>query len=324
MKNQKFLISTMIGLIVSFGCETEDEEALLPIVNTSEVIDISYTAAICGGNIVSDEGSPVTARGVCWDTIVNPTINLSTKTTDGSSDGTYISSMDGLIANTTYYVRAYATNGAGTAYGNEISFTTYNNNAISDIDNNYYNIVTIGTQIWMKENLKTTKYKDGSDISNINSNSEWIIQSTGAYCWYNNNIDNKSTYGALYNYYTVVDSRDICPTGWHIPSNEEWNILETYLGGGGFAGGKLKEAGTEYWLSPNIGADNGSGFTALPNGYRYSSDGSFDKIGKYGFWWSSTEAYGEGRGRGLGYTDTGVFKDTYDKHYGFSVRCIKD
>lgn len=187
---------------------------------------------------------------------------------------------------------AYAINSQGTAYGSQQTFTTTSgggSGTVTDSDGNVYNTVTIGTQVWMAENLRTTKYKDNTAIPLVTDNTAWTNLSTPGYCWYNNDAaTNKSTYGALYNWYTVNTGK-LCPTGWHVPTDAEWSTLTTCLGGVGVAGGKLKEAGTSHWMSPNVGATNETGFTALPSGYRYAG-GTFEYNGLGGWWWSSTES----------------------------------
>jgi uncharacterized protein (TIGR02145 family) len=192
---------------------------------------------------------------------------------------------------------------------------------ISDDDGNTYKTVAIGTQIWMAENLKTTKYNDGVTIPDGTNISVWS-KTAPAYCWYNNNTDTiKATYGALYNWY-AVNTGKLCPTDWHVPANAEWDTLIDYLGGLIVAGSKLKETGTAHWTSPNT-ADNSSGFTALGGGSRDPS-GGYLNILDYGYWWSSsgsdtTHAWD----CGLLNSNSIVFPYTYDKHIGFSVRCVK-
>lgn len=133
---------------------------------------------------------------------------------------------------------------------------------VTDIDGNIYTTVTIGTQIWMVENLNTTRYRDGSDILNVTDNTEWSELTIGAYCNYDNDVNNANIYGALYNWYTV-NTGNLCPTGWHIPSEGEWTVLISSLGGESVAGGKLKQIGTEYWEDPNNPATNEVGFNGL-------------------------------------------------------------
>jgi uncharacterized protein (TIGR02145 family) len=162
---------------------------------------------------------------------------------------------------------------------------------VTDKDGNHYNAVRIGNQLWMVENLKTTKYSDGTAIPNITDGTTWAATTSPAYCWYDNDASTyKDTYGGLYNRYAVMTGK-LCPIGWHVPTNEDWTTLGTYLGGNAVAGGKLKEAGTAHWLSPNVGATNESGFTGLPTGYRYDGDGTFHNINvdkNHSDMWSST------------------------------------
>ncbi len=199
------------------------------------------------------------------------------------------------------------------------------NNDIYDYDGNKYKTVKIGTQNWMAENLKETHYRNGEPIPNVTDQSQWSILSTGAYCWYNNNEPTYgNTYGALYNWFTVVDSRNLCPTGWHIASDAEWSTLTTYLGGESIAGGKMKETGTTHWQSPNTAATNESGFTGLPSGDRYY-DGTFYGLGYDGHWWSSTESGANYAWRRyLFYSDGKVYTINASQGNGFSVRCVKD
>ena len=197
---------------------------------------------------------------------------------------------------------------------------------VTDADGNVYHQVIIGTQTWMIENLKTTKYKEGTVIPNITDATAWNSLSTPSYCWYNNDeATNKTTYGALYNWY-AINTGILCPTGWHVPTDEEWSILGNYLGGESIAGGKLKETGTTHWVSPNTGATNETGFLALPGGER-DFEGNFAAIGNYGLWWSSTEV-GVGTAgawyRWLSYSDSQLKGDSFFKYLAYSVRCIKD
>ena len=193
---------------------------------------------------------------------------------------------------------------------------------VTEFDGNVYDAVTIGTQTWMKKNLNVTHYRNGDIIPNVTDNT-WGTLTTGAYCDYNNTPSNSTTYGRLYNWYTVVDTRNLCPTGWHIPSDSEWTILTTYLGGDSIARGKLKEAGLSHWHRPNTGATNVTDFTALPAGYR-DTKGAFSSIDYYGSWWSSTECdNAHAWSRSMFYDYSYTFNIS-DKQGGISVRCIKD
>jgi len=262
----------------------------------------------------------VTDRGVCWSTNPTPTITDS-KTNDGAGAGSFMSSITGLIEGTHYYVRAYAMNSVGTSYGNEVVFST---SALTDIDGNAYQTVTIGTQVWMADNLKVTHYRNGDAIPNVIDGGEWYGLSTGAYCEYNNDANNVVTYGRLYNWFAVTDSRNIAPTGWHMPTEAEWQTLVDYLGGDAVAGGKMKETGTIHWLAPNTGATNESGFSGLAGGYRFNS-GTFYYMGNHAVFWSFTE-YNNSDAWVLDldglYSEVGHYY--YSKLYGFSVRCVKD
>ena len=198
---------------------------------------------------------------------------------------------------------------------------------VTDIDGNIYHIVTIGTQVWMVENLKTTKYNDGTPIPNITDNTTWYGRySAAAYCWYNNDLATyKPAYGALYNW-SAVNTGKLAPQGWHVPTDLEWSTLTSYLGGEAIAGGKLKEIGKTYWVNFNIGATNETGFSGLPGGNR-NGDGTFTGIGNGGLFWSSTwDAisskiwYRELLGQ-----NAAVLRNSLDlRIFGLSVRCVKD
>ena len=288
---------------------------------TTAVSNITGTSAVSGGNVISDGGAKITARGVCWSTSPNPTI-ADNKTIDGGGFGGFTSNLIGLIGGTTYFLRAYATSGAGTAYGNEVSFATIPT-TITDYDGNVYDVIAIGTQVWMKQNLNTSRYNNGTAIPNITDNATWTGLSTGARCYYNNDSASyASTYGALYNWY-AVNTGNLCPTGWHVPTDAEWTTLTTYLGGESVAGVKLKA--TTLWNSnsPNTGATNSSGFTALPGGYRNYLGPSLD-VGDTGYWWSSTGGSAYAWIRCMSYYFGNVYRYDYYMYNGFSVRCLKD
>jgi uncharacterized protein (TIGR02145 family) len=304
-----------------------------PTITTTAITSVTSVTAICGGSISSDGGASVTARGVCWNTSTSPT-TANNKTTDGTGTGSFASSLTDLSINTTYYVRAYATNSVGTAYGNQEYFTT-DPTTVTDIDGNIYNVVRIGKQLWMKENLKTIKYNDATTIPLVTDNTAWSNLTTPGYCLYDNDAPTyKDTYGILYNWY-AASTTNLCPTGWHVPSDDEWKELERFLGmshaeadnyglRGTDEGGKLKETSTAYWMSPNTGATNESNFSALGAGFR-NDDGEFGNIFIWGDWWSAsmgstTTAWA----RTLHYDDAKVYRGNYYKKLGFSVRCIKN
>jgi uncharacterized protein (TIGR02145 family) len=218
-----------------------------------------------------------------------------------------------------------------------ISVVSLYSQTVKDIDGNVYKTVTIGDQLWMAENLRTTKYNDGKDIPLITDPSIWsnVSDSTPAYCWYNNDKSTfKIPYGALYNWFTVETDK-LCPLGWHVPTDEEWKQLEMYLGMGqyeankdGFRGtnegSKLKEIDTTHWYSPNSWATNENGFTALPGGYRVSS-GEFMLIRSYCHFWTAAEHNIDyAWSRILTYYLTNIIRIGGGKKNGASVRCIKD
>lgn len=198
---------------------------------------------------------------------------------------------------------------------------------VTDFDGNVYHTVTIGTQVWLVENLKSTHYRNGNPIPNVTDTAAWNnlhLTNGGASCYYNNDPSNAATYGLLYNYYAVVDTDSIAPRGFHIPGETEWTTLTTYLGNIDSDGGKMKETGILHWQSPNTGATNATLFTGLPAGERLSH-GAFTGIGTTGAWWSSS---GDGSydawGRYINYNDSAIFRYDDTKLVGFSVRCVMD
>ncbi|MCK4664529.1 MAG: hypothetical protein KAT68_16795 [Bacteroidales bacterium] len=411
----------------------------LPTVTTTAISSITVNSAVSGGDVTSDGGATVTAKGVCWSTSSNPTLS-DNLTNNGLGTGTFVSDITGLTENTTYYVRAYATNSVGTAFSDELTFTTSSENPIittkditsitdnsavcggtvieegehginicgvcygtspnpdinglhtdatytdssftstmqelspvttyyvrayvissfvyfygdektfttdtvdpcngistvTDYDGNYYNTVAIGNQCWMKENLQTTSYADGTALVNGTSAGDITGDDTTKYYFaYDDNEGNVPIYGRLYTWAAIMNEatssnanpsgvQGVCPTGWHVPSDAEWTELTDYLGGESVAGGKMKEVGTTHWTSPNTDATNESGFTALPNGYR-NYDSTFDGIGYNGHYWNSTEySTTNAWNRNMNYSISNVNRDNHYKNYGFSVRCVKD
>ena len=272
-----------------------------PQMATALVTNITHNSATCGGNVSS--GGPNLIRGVCWSTSPKPTTSDSL-TTDGIGEGSFTSEITGLTSSTKYYVRAYATNSRYTGYGYERNFITLGSGCEGITFVNYqgqiYNTVEIGTQCWFKENLN---YAIGNSLC------------------YDNNPSNCDTYGRLYDWPTALS---VCPSGWHLPDDGAWTLLTDYLGGESVAGGKMKEAGTTHWVSPNTGATNSSGFTALPGGWSYL-DGYFDKLGLNAYFWSSTEQSSSSAWRRmLHHNYDYINRYGSNKESGFSVRCIKD
>jgi uncharacterized protein (TIGR02145 family) len=299
---------------------------LIPVVITSAILQYSKSTAILGGN-VKDEGSPqLIERGVYWGLSHNPDIS-GAKFKIGNGPGLFSDTIKGLSQNTTYYVKAYAANSSGIGVGLEYSFRIgqdTNFPKVTDIEGNNYHFVTIGNQVWMAENLKTTKYNDATDIPLVTDSTAWKNLITPGYCWYNNELSYKDIYGALYNWYSI-NTVKLCPMGWHVPSYDEWVTLINLLGGENVAGGKLKEIGTTHWSSPNTGATNESGFNAVPSGDRIGEDGSFYNIGEYAiFWTSDPSSDTQAINRVLVFDKVNLRIGFDNKFAGFSVRCVKD
>lgn len=294
----------------------------LPEVITKFYTNLEDNIAFAGGEVTEDYDERVTERGVYLD---EKKIRL------GDGIGSFETELQDLEPNTTYSVKAYASNRFGIAYGEEIGF-------VIDIDGNIYRIVTIGTQDWITQNLKTTRLNDGTPMTNVTDPYEWgstwgstyqYPVANGFYCWYENDITNKNIYGALYNWVAVKTGK-LCPIGWHVPSKEEYLTLIEFVGGIDIGGGKLKETGTSHWKSPNTGATDEYGLTALPGGYREGYhfpfyDEDFLGISEVGVWWTSTLTE-SGRpyfvGLSYDYQDAGM--ETASGMWGGSIRCIKD
>jgi len=281
----------------------------LPVVTTTTASSITSTTAASGGNITSNGGVSILAEGVCWSTTSGAESISGSHSSDGTSNS-FSSSITGLTTGITYYVKAYASNVVGTSYGNEISFTTPNNNSVVQ--------VTIGNQVWMQKNLDVSTYSNGDLIPQVSDPTAWASLTTGAWCYYNNDISNNATYGKLYNWFAITDPRGLAPVGWHVPSVAEFTSLSNYLGGSSVSGSAMMSTGTTLWPSPNSNATNTSGFSAIPGGYR-SSGGGFNSLGNWAVFWSSDIGYYDWQLRGNQsdfnkYPDTGTF--------GFSVRVI--
>jgi uncharacterized protein (TIGR02145 family) len=311
----------------------------LPHVNTTSVIYYTHSTALLEGEVISDGSEQNTTRGFCYSSIPNPTI-LNDTTLNGIGIGVYTGTIQNLNSSTIYYVRAYAKNSVGTAYGNELNFTTDSifipgvrcpgTPSVTDIDGNLYHTVQIGNQCWTQSNLKVTKYRNGDNIPTGLSNSNWGSTFSGAYVSYLNSTFNDSLFGKLYNWYAVGDGRGICPIGWHVPSNSEWTTLTDFLGGESVAGGALKNTSTQPipggWNVPNTGATNSSGFTALPGGWR-DDGGAFRDLNNNGRWWSSSVYTGVSNTswyRSMVAGGVSANSGGYPRDNGLSVRCLRD
>lgn len=280
------------------------------------------------GNLAG--GTNATQRGFCYSTVPGTTISDSTVMA-GSGNGDFGMTIYGLTPGTTYYWKAFALKNNGTVYyGNEKSLTTLTIGEpgpgvgiVTDIDGNEYNTVTYGSQVWMVENLKTTKYRDGTNIPQITDNAAWVADTYGAYCFYNNDTANKAAYGLLYNIFAVKNTHNIAPEGWHVPDYDELFILFCYVGGYGVAGGRMKETGFDHWQAPNTGADNSAEFSAVGAGRR-NITGTFDGLQQKNYLWNGGCCYDVWE---LSYDSQSYRIDCCKSNvspYGYSVRCVKD
>jgi uncharacterized protein (TIGR02145 family) len=338
MAEMKRIVNQLsIILIAAYGfvhCKCNQEEANPepqivinpPQVETLQASAISDTSASCGGRIQADGSIKLVAGGLCWNTLPNPDLKNGQSMLLADS-GTFTTSIRSLKASTRYFMRAFAIWNSDTSYGNQIEFSTAD---LCDVEGNTYKSVKIGSQIWMKENLKVRHFRNGDPINNIQSPIQWKSWYHGAYADYNNDAEYSKVNGICYNGYILADPRGLCPTGWHIPSNEEWLIMENFLGGSSVAGGKIKTTGSidkgdGPWYPPNFNATNSSGFSALPAGHR-NMDGSFHEDGKSAYWWTSSTIPDNYNGtvKGMDYYMESIYTSNERFGNGYTIRCLKD
>lgn len=337
------------GAGISYGNELTvrtDRILTVPHVETKGLHTITENSAIAGGAVLDNGGSGISSYGVCWDTLPDPTIEGRHKEfSEGTSP--FFTTIKNLELRTIYYVRAFAINSTGLAYGNEVEFRT-NDLPLSDIDGNVYPTVVIGEQTWMGRNLAVTRYADGTPIPYVPEFEWWdsLKVYEKGFCFYDNLSSNADTYGALYSWSAAVNGQDdtdpelfpiqgVCPDGWHLPSDGDWKELEMALGmtaltadstgWRGNIGGKLKTAGIDYWLIPNTGATNETRFSAHAAGDRFPG-GEYNNLNFSTFFWTSTNYnHDNAWARALGYYVTTMYRGHQDsKNFGFSVRCVRD
>jgi uncharacterized protein (TIGR02145 family) len=313
----------------------------LPSVTTNTPTSIGIDSVVIGGDILNDGGSSIVLRGVCYSTTPNSNMG-NPRTEEGSGIGSFLSTLRNLSPSTTYYARSYAKNSQGVVvYGNEVSFSTGpilgtrcpGTPSVTDIDGNLYHTVQIGTQCWTQGNLKVSKYRNGDAIPTYLIPNSWRNTNVGAYRYLFDDSTSitPTRFGRLYNHFAVMDSRGLCPTGWHVPSDSEWTVLANFLGGSTIAGGALKSTEVQGvspagWISPNTGATNSSGFSALPSHYLYFSGDWHGTAGSMCQWWTSTISGSWPWSRNLSFNSAVLdrWNNTNHPTYGNSIRCLKD
>jgi len=309
-------MGTAYGNEVGFTATTQPT---LPVLITTSAVGITTGSASCGGDVTSEGNVTVTSRGICWGLNPDPS-KTDNNMYIGNGAGSFTASITGLNAATTYHVRAWATNSVGTAYGNDISFTTYNITPPPPTTPT----VTICSQVWMMKNLDVTTYRNGDPIPQVTDPSQWQNLATGAWAYVNDDASTNGHYGKIYNWYAVNDPRGLAPAGWHIPSLAEYTTLENCLGTGYIAGGKLKTSGTTDWMAPNTGATNASGFSALPGGWRLTN-GTYSGFGTQGWFWTATaQSATQSWAFYLVYSAAGSSFTGATNKAGAVVRCVKD
>lgn len=309
------------------------DEASVALVLTGAADCVGMESAVVAGEAVNNGGAEITQMGFCYSTTTPPTVDDNVVNVDVQL-GAFSAEISGLQSETLYFVRAFAVNAAGVGYGGVLEVETpgvtvdfLNENltydSVVDLDGNVYPTIVIGQQEWMAANLRVTHYSNGDPIPVIVDDATWESTAVGACVFYDDDCNAEIPYGKKYNWHAVIDDRNVCPTGWHVPSNDEWETM-TLIYGGMPAGGALKSAGTDYWLPPNMGATNASGLSLLPGGER-EDNGFFNALGVLAAYWTATE-YGPNDAfyRELSYGHTNIFTAFDSRQSGFSVRCVKD
>lgn len=298
------MVLTLVSVTLVNSCIEPNN---LPEINTVEISLITPVSASCRAVVRSGASSEITEKGICWSTLQSASISGNRSSGSGNSESAdFTANLTGLLSNTTYYVRGYATTDGGTAYGNELSFTTPVDHSgekgtVTDIEGNIYQTIGIGSQIWTAENIRNTKLNDNTEIIYGQCYRCWSFLTTPGYCWYDNNEFNRTTLGGLYNW-DSVNSMKLCPTGWHVPGDEEWTILENYLAD----------------KNPIAALD------IIPGGFR-GDLATFSSVGESSvFWTSDGVSTDKAIYRAININNPGITRGTYPVLWGASVRCIKD
>jgi len=340
----------LLILLIIQSCEQREKENLLQI-TTDHFEYISEGLYKVTGTLISKGDYEISGHGFCWGESENPDMEgLFIQLGPLASTGQFSTTISELSAGTTYYFRAFAVTNSAPVYANEKSLLTNwdPETMIQDIDGNTYRTMQIGDQTWMAENLKVSRYPDGTRIPFVEDQQTWfhLNRESEGFCWYDNVYTNGTVYGGLYTWVSAVgmtEGSDLipsgiqgaCPDGWHLPSDGEWKQLEMHLGmsqnsadtvewRGTDQGGKMKQEGSHYWKVPNQGATNESGFNALGGGYRHGS-GEFIGQGTTARFWSATgRGYGYSWFREFDYDKASVFRDFIGVYRGHSIRCVKD
>ena len=315
------------------GSCSKDETPL--IIATLEIRDITTNSARSGAKIVYGELAEIQEKGLVWGISNDPTTeNSSGIILFNKIEKEYFSEINNLKPETVYFIRAFAKNRSDTFYGDERSFKTYRG-TVGDIDGNIYYTVIVAGREWMGSNLKTGSYINGDTIPHLSDDQEWFYARKGGWSFYNNDPEINNIYGKLYNWYAISDDRGLCPAGWDVPSDDEWKELEHHLGmrpssvertglRDRYAGGKLKEKGTDNWSAPNILATDELGFKGLPGGYRQSNGQFHNLTENLNMWTSSDHLTYNAFYRNIYHNNAGIYRNIYSKNGGFSVRCIKE
>jgi uncharacterized protein (TIGR02145 family) len=324
------LLTTAALCVMLSNCKKSNDVLTL---TSSTATYIGQRWALLNGTVMAANQTAIATFEYDTSTAYSYSMAASPDTITGTTLTLVSAAITGLKKNTTYHFRLKVTTPADTYYGTDLTFTTTNPGTskisfnpslsygtLTDIDNNVYRTIQIGSQVWMAENLKTSKYNDGISIPYVPKSGSWSLLTTPGYCWYNTD---SVAYGALYNWY-AVNTGNLCPTGWHVPSDPEWYTLTNFLADSGNVAIPLREEADEHWAYSNIDATNSTGFSALAGGY-VNVTGTSNNIKNYGYWWTSTPNMTvDAFSRDIYYCFTTLDRTSSLKRCGFSVRCVKD